>query len=197
MLIDDIKKFNIILASNSPRRKELIDKLGISFTIAEGIGGDESYPSNIAIEDAPKYISKQKSDRCNIELKDNDILITADTLVIIDDTVLGKPKDRAEAILMLKKLSGRVHKVITAVTIKGSKHIQAFSETTEVTFRPLKEDEIEYYVDNYKPYDKAGAYAIQEWIGIMGVEGIKGSYYNIMGLPTDTLYRQLNLFIKK
>lgn len=197
MLLHDLESFNIILASASPRRKELLEMMDLKFTLAERYDVNEVYPSSISKEDAPWYISKLKSESYPLPLGNNDILITADTLVVIGEKSYGKPKDRNEAILMLSHLSGNTHKVITGVTLKNPKFKQSFSDVTEVTFRALRQDEIEYYVDTFKPYDKAGAYAVQEWIGLIGVDCIKGSYFNIMGLPTDSLFRQLSLFISK
>lgn len=197
MLLDDLKKFNIILASQSPRRKELLSQMGLEFTVADNYDVEEKCPEQILIEESPWFISKLKSESYPLPLADNDIVISADTLVISNNKAFGKPNDRKEAIDMLSLLSGNTHKVITGVTLKSKNYIQSFSELSEVSFRSLKEEEIAYYVDTYKPYDKAGAYAIQEWIGMVGVDNINGSYYNIMGLPTETLFRQLSLFITK
>lgn len=197
MLLHDLESFNIILASASARRKELLGMMNLKFSVADSYDVEEVYPDSISNEDAPWYISKLKSEGYPLPLADNDILITADTLVIIGNKSYGKPKDRNEAILMLSHLSGNTHKVITGVTLKNPKYKQSFSSVTEVTFKALRQDEIEYYIDTFKPYDKAGAYAVQEWIGLIGVDMIKGSYYNIMGLPTDSLFRQLSLFSNK
>ena len=197
MLLEDLKKFNIILASKSPRRKELLSGMGLNFTVADNYDVEEICPEQVLIEESPWYISKLKSESYPLPLSENDIVISADTLVICGNKPFGKPKDRKEAIDMLSFLSGNTHKVITGVTLRSQNNTQAFSEVSEVSFRSLKEDEIEFYVDNYKPYDKAGAYAIQEWIGMVGIDNINGSYYNIMGLPTETLFRQLSLFITK
>ena len=197
MLLDDLKKFNIILASQSPRRKELLSQMGLEFTVADNYDVDEKCPEQVLVEESPWFISKLKSENYPLPLADNDIIITADTLVIWSNNAFGKPNDRKEAIDMLSLLSGNTHKVITGVTLKSQNHVQSFSELSEVSFRSLKEEEIIHYVDTYKPYDKAGAYAIQEWIGMVGIDNINGSYYNIMGLPTETLFRQLSLFITK
>lgn len=197
MLIDKLKNFNIILASQSPRRTELLSLMKLNFSVADPYEVEEICPPSIMAEEAGWYISRLKAEKYPKELQDNDLLITADTLVILDEVIYGKPKDRQDAINILKKLSGKTHKVITGVTLKTKNTIQSFSEVTDVTFRSLSEEEIIYYVDNFAPYDKAGAYAVQEWIGVIGVSNISGSYFNIMGLPTDALYRQLLLLLNK
>lgn len=197
MLIDKLNDFNIILASQSPRRKELLGLMDLKFTVSERFDFEEICPPSITADESAWYISKLKAEKYPTPLADNDLLITADTLVILDNVTYGKPKDRQDAINILKKLSGKTHKVITGVTMKVRGVTQSFSETTEVTFKSLKEEDIIYYVDNYSPYDKAGAYAVQEWIGAIGVSAISGSYFNIMGLPTDTLYGQLLLLLNK
>lgn len=197
MLIERLKDFNLILASQSPRRKELLELMDLKFTVSARFDFEEICPPTITADEAAWYISKLKAEKYPAPLADNDLLITADTLVILDNVTYGKPKDRQDAINTLKKLSGKTHKVITGVTMKVKGVTQSFSETTEVTFKSLKEEDIIYYVENYSPYDKAGAYAVQEWIGAIGVSAINGSYFNIMGLPTDTLYSQLLLLLNK
>lgn len=197
MLIERLKDFNLILASQSPRRKELLELMDLKFTVSARFDFEEICPPTITADEAAWYISKLKAEKYPAPLADNDLLITADTLVILDNVTYGKPRDRQDAINTLKKLSGKTHKVITGVTMKVKGVTQSFSETTEVTFKSLKEEDIIYYVENYSPYDKAGAYAVQEWIGAIGVSAINGSYFNIMGLPTDTLYSQLLLLLNK
>lgn len=197
MLLDKLKNYNIILASQSPRRRELLALMGITFTVAEPYDVDESFPAAISVEEASWYISRLKASKYPYDLATNDLLITSDTLVILDGKVFGKPTSRQEAINTLKMLSSKTHKVITGVTLRMGDTTQSFSDVTEVTFRSLGEDDIEFYVDKFEPYDKAGAYAVQEWIGAIGVSSISGSYYNIMGLPTDALYRQLALLLNK
>lgn len=194
MLLDTLKDKNIILGSRSPRRAELMKGLGISFTQCTDMDNDESRPTDLSKNAVPTYISEKKSNAYPIELQKNDILITADTVVWIDDEVLNKPKDRDDAIRMLNMLSGRMHEVITAVTLRSKEKMQTFIASTFVYFRPLEDEEIEYYVDNYKPFDKAGAYGIQEWIGFIGMERIEGSYFNVMGLPVQRLYVELMKF---
>lgn len=197
MLLEKLKDFNIILASQSPRRRELLALMDIEFTVAERYDVDEVCPNAVTVEEAAWFISKLKAEKYPLTLADNDLLITADTLVILDNKMYGKPKDREDAINTLKKLSAKTHQVITGVTLKTRGVTQSFSEKTEVTFKSLKEEDIIYYVDHYAPFDKAGAYAVQEWIGAVGVSSVNGSYFNIMGLPTDTLYGQLVLLLNK
>lgn len=197
MLLEKLKKFNIILASQSPRRRELLALMDVKFTVADRYDVEEVCPAAITAEEAAWFISKLKAEKYPFPLADNDLIITADTLVILDNKMYGKPKDREDAINVLKKLSGKTHHVITGVTLKTKGVTQSFSEKTDVTFKSLKEEDIIYYVDNYAPYDKAGAYAVQEWIGAVGVSSVGGSYFNIMGLPTDTLYGQLMLLLNK
>lgn len=199
MFESKISEYNLILASQSPRRKELLEQMGLKFSIAEPVEYEEICHKDIDAEGQAWYLSlmKSKAYAAALELGEKDILITSDTLVVIENCVLGKPKDRSEAIEFLKDLSGRSHKVITGVTFRCGEHTKTFSDTTEVVFSKLKEKDINYYVDNFNPYDKAGAYAIQEWIGVMGIRAINGSYYNVMGLPTEALYRQLLIFINK
>lgn len=190
-MLDNLKKYRIVLASNSPRRKELLAGLGLEFTVRTKSGIDESYPSTLVGDEIPQYISKKKSDAYLPELADDELMITADTIVYCDGQVLGKPKDAADAKRMLRMLSGKTHDVITGVgiTTKSLQHI--FAVTSKVRFASLSDDEIDYYVTNYSPFDKAGAYGIQEWIGFIAVEGLEGSYFNVMGLPVQRLYSEL------
>lgn len=198
-MLSNLDKYTIVLASNSPRRKELLKGLGIKFVVKAMKDIDESYPSCITGEDIPIYISKKKAYNYKNYLSDNDLIITADTIVYLRDAkgggeVLGKPSDKDEAIKMLKKLSGKTHEVITGVCILTKEKCSVFSATSKVSFDVLKEEDIQHYVDFYKPYDKAGAYGIQEWIGFIGVDGLNGSYFNVMGLPVQRLYKELQNF---
>ena len=189
-----LEQYRIILASNSPRRKELLAGLGISFDVLTISGIDESYPDTLAGGDIPVYLAKKKSEAYNDILRDNLLVITADTIVWHNGKVLGKPKDRREAIEMLTELSGDSHIVYTGVCVRTKDKEVSFFTESEVFFDELTSSEIEYYVDNYKPYDKAGSYGIQEWIGYVGVKRIEGSYFNIMGLPIQRLYKELKRF---
>lgn len=189
-----LEQYRIILASNSPRRKELLAGLGISFDVLTIPGIDESYPDTLVGGDIPVYLAKKKSEAYNDILRDNLLVITADTIVWHNGKVLGKPKDRREAIEMLTELSGDSHIVYTGVCVRTKDKEVSFFTESEVFFDELTSTEIEYYVDNYKPYDKAGSYGIQEWIGYVGVKRIEGSYFNIMGLPIQRLYKELKRF---
>ena len=184
----------VILASNSPRRRELLAGLGIDFEVRTLQGIDESYPQDLQGEDIPKYISRAKAAAYLHTLADDELLITADTIVYLDHQVLGKPKDEADAKLMLKTLAGRTHEVITGVTIATRAKQVTFAVTSLVTFADLTDEEIGYYVEHYSPFDKAGAYGIQEWIGYVGVTRLEGSYFNVMGLPVQRLYTELRKF---
>lgn len=181
----------LLLASGSPRRRELLDSLGIKVEHAQLHDVDESYPADLSPMKVPEYLSRLKSQAYRSELADDEVLVTADTVVVLDGKVLGKPVDEAEAKAMLRSLSGRVHQVVTGVTLATSSSSVTFSEVTDVEFDTLSDSEIDYYVANFKPFDKAGAYGIQEWIGYVGVKGIRGDYYNVMGLPVNSLCRHL------
>ncbi len=191
----DLKGKKIILASASPRRKELLAGLNIEFEIDTLNGFDESYDPLLPQKEIPSALSEGKSLGFHRELLDNEILITADTLVLCEGRIMGKPKNRADAIDMLKHLSGKTHEVVTAITLRDSKHYKTLSDTSIVHFKKLSEKEIEYYVDEYKPMDKAGAYGIQEWIGYIGIPMIEGSFFTIMGFPTHLVYSLLLDFI--
>ena len=195
MFLDNLKKYNVILASRSSRRRELLKGLDIAFTLASNYDFDETYPKSMRLLDVPAYLAENKSDKYPKQLNENDILITADTLVVCDGELLGKPKDRADAIRILTKLSDNKHEVLTGVCLRSIDKKRTFVVSTYVYFSRLRKSEIEYYVDNYEPYDKAGAYGVQEWIGYIGVERIEGSYYNVMGLPVQRLYSELREFI--
>lgn len=189
-----VEGYKVILASNSPRRKELLGGLGIDFEVRTLSDIDESYPDTLKGEDIPMFISKKKAEAYKQGMADDDMIITADTIVYDNGHVLGKPKDRAEAIQMLRELSGHSHEVITGVSIVTKEKTVQFASTSKVTFATLSNEEITYYVDHYKPFDKAGAYGIQEWIGYVAVTRIEGSYFNVMGLPIQRLYTELKQF---
>lgn len=191
----DIKGKKIILGSNSPRRKELLGGLDIDFTVDTGNTFEEVYDPSTAHERIPEVLSEGKSYGFHRELADDEVLITSDTLVLCGDRVMGKPHSREEAIDMLRCLSGREHKVITAVTIRDSRRCKTTADTALVYFKELTDNEIEYYIDQYRPFDKAGAYGIQEWIGYIGIDKIEGSYFTIMGLPVHLVYKELLNFI--
>ncbi len=184
----------IILASNSPRRRELLGMIVRDFTIASGKDVEEIYPDTLPAEEVPEYLSRLKATAYSDSLKPGELLITADTVVIVDGDILGKPRDREEAIAMLGRMQDRTHVVVTGVTITSVDKAVSFSQRTEVSFDMLTREEIEFYVDNYHPYDKAGAYGIQEWIGAAAITGIQGSFYNVMGLPVHALYIALKEF---
>ena len=195
LLHDKLKNYRLILASQSPRRRQLLSDAGIEFTLADRFECDETFPQDMPAEDVAEYLSRLKSDAYPAPLAEGDILLTADTVVIANNRVLGKPSDRAEAIEMISLLSGCDHEVITGCTLRTATRQRSFSVRSKVHFRALDREEIEYYVDCYRPFDKAGAYGIQEWIGYVGIEGIEGSFYNVMGLPVQRLYSILKEFI--
>ena len=186
--------YKIILASNSPRRKALLEGLDIDFEVRVIPGIDESHPPDLSPEEIPVYIAQKKADAYRTTIQADELIITADTVVVLDGQIIEKPSGRQEAIDMLKRLSGRKHQVITAVTLNTAEKQESFSVTSSVVFAILTDEEIAYYVDHYKPYDKAGAYGIQEWIGYIGVCSIEGSFYNVMGLPIQRLYQELKRF---
>ena len=190
-MLDNLKKYKVILASNSPRRKELLAGLGVDYEVRTLPDVDESYPETLQGADIPLYIAKEKADAYVAMMQPGELMITADTIVWLDGKVLGKPQDKEDALQMLRTMSGRTHEVFTGVCITTTDWQRSFTAQTEVRFATLSEEEIAYYVDNFKPMDKAGAYGVQEWIGFIGVENISGSYYNIMGLPVQKLYREL------
>ncbi len=190
-MLDNLRSYRIILASNSPRRQELLSGLGLTFTVKVLPDIDESYPANLQRDEIPQYISRSKADAYRSIMQDQDLIITADTIVWVEGEVLGKPKDEAEAVEMLRKLSGRTHQVVTGVTLTTKDQQTSFATVSDVAFTQLDEDEIQYYVEHYRPMDKAGAYGVQEWIGLVGVESLSGSYFNVMGLPVQRLYHEL------
>ncbi|MDR1984855.1 MAG: Maf family nucleotide pyrophosphatase [Prevotellaceae bacterium] len=195
MLIDDIKKYNIILASQSPRRVELMHGLGLNFTQVKLSDVDESYPDDLHKNEIPVHVAQKKSDSYTKKFNDNDILITVDTIVWCNGEMFGKPKDKNDAFRMLKAISNNTHEVLTGVCLRSATKTREFVVTSTVHFKSLTTDEIDFYIDNYQPYDKAGAYGIQEWIGFIGLTKIEGSYFNVMGLPTQNLYQELENFI--
>lgn len=188
---------NVILASNSPRRRELLKGLDIPFEVRVLEDVSENYPDYIKVDDIAEFIAKQKSIPYTEIVEADDVVITADTVVVVDNNVLGKPANREEAIKMLQRLSGKTHKVITGVCFTSKHKQHSFSVTTKVTFKMLTIDEITYYIDTYLPFDKAGAYGIQEWIGYIGVTNISGSYFNVVGFPVQRIYSELQAFHAK
>lgn len=195
LLHEKLQPYRLLLASQSPRRRELIAGSGIPFTLTEKYACEEHYPATLAAEEVPAYLSRLKSEAYPTPLQPNDILLTADTVVILEGEVLGKPKDREDALRMVARLAGNRHTVVTGVTLRTSERIETFSAESDVWFRALSAEEIAYYVDTYRPFDKAGSYGIQEWIGYVGIERIDGSFYNVMGLPIQRLYVELEKFI--
>ena len=195
LLKDKLQNFRLILASASPRRRELLAACDLAFTLAEKFECEECYPADLAADKVAEYLSQLKSNAYPHALADNDILLTADTVVILGDKILGKPHSEEEAVEMITSLSGATHKVVTGVTLRTAKQTISFSAESLVSFRSLEEEEVQYYVEKYRPLDKAGAYGIQEWIGYIGIEGIEGSFYNVMGLPVQRLYAALKELI--
>ena len=193
-MLENLSKYKIILGSNSPRRKELLSGLDIKLHVKVIPGLEENYPETLDPQEIPVFLSKQKAEAYLSSLDDTMLLITADTIVWNGNAVIGKPKNRAEAIQMLRSLSGHEHHVVTGVCLTTTKKQLTFSVISSVRFASLNDEEIIYYVDKYKPFDKAGAYGIQEWIGYVGVESISGSFYNVMGLPVQRLYQELKTF---
>ena len=187
-------KYKIILASNSPRRKELLAGLDVQFEVRIIPGIDESYPETLPTMDIAEYIAQKKAKAYRETMADDELIITADTIVVLDDKVLGKPKDAEEARCMLHALSGKTHQVVTGVVLTTKEQQKHFSVVSNVTFKTLSDNEIDYYVDTYKPMDKAGAYGIQEWIGYVGVTRLEGSYFNVMGLPVQRIYEAMKEF---
>lgn len=194
-MLENLAAYRIILGSNSPRRRELLAGLDLSFDVYVIPGLEENYPDSLQPQEIPVFLSKQKAEAYLSTLEDQVLLITADTIVWNETEVIGKPKDREDAIRMLRSLSGHEHQVVTGVCLTTTKKQETFSVVSSVRFASLTDEEIIYYVDKYKPFDKAGAYGIQEWIGYVGVESISGSFYNVMGLPVQRLYQELKRFV--
>lgn len=190
---DIITLKKLILASNSPRRQELLKGLDLEFEVRVKRGVGESYPADMPAEKVAEYISKEKA--AAYDMADDEMLLTADTVVILEGEIMGKPKDADDARAMLRRLSGHTHHVVTGVSIKTTQQSVSFSDVTAVTFRQLTDGEINYYVEHYKPFDKAGSYGVQEWIGYIGVTRIEGSFYNVMGLPVERVYEELTKFV--
>ncbi|MFZ4413658.1 MAG: Maf family nucleotide pyrophosphatase [Bacteroidales bacterium] len=182
--------YEIILASQSPRRQQLLKDMGFNFNVIV-TDADESYPQDLTILEIPVFLAEMKANAIAFELKENTLIIAADTIVAVDNTVLGKPKDAEDAYSILRQISGRMHKVVTGVCLKTILKQKSFFAESNVYFRHLSDEEIKYYISNYQPFDKAGAYGVQEWIGYVGIEHIEGSYFNVMGLPTQMLYKEL------
>ena len=196
LLHEKLKAYRVILASASPRRRELLSATGIEYALAPKFECEERYPASLDAMDVAPYLSELKSVSYPDALNYNDILITADTVVVLGGNVLGKPQDEAEARKMLASLSGSEHTVVTGVTLRTSERIHTFASRSVVRFADLSDEQIEYYVEKNSPMDKAGAYGIQEWIGYVGIESIEGSFYNVMGLPVQRLCRELECFVE-
>lgn len=192
MLSSKLKKYNLILASGSPRRQQFLKDLKLDFTI-DVREIEEVYPEELKGNEITDFLAELKASAFK-SLNENDILITSDTIVWMENNAIGKPKDRNDAIKIFKKLSGKKHQVITSICIKTSNKTNIINDTTDVYFKVLSDEEIEFYIDNFHPYDKAGGYGIQDWIGYIGVEKIEGSYFNVMGLPVHKLYTELSKF---
>ena len=191
-MLNNLNKYDVVLGSNSPRRRELLNDMGVTFRVEAIKGIDEEYPAILPVEEIPVYLARLKAD--GHPLKPNELLITADTVVVLDETVLGKPTGEDDARRMLRALSGRAHRVISGVCVTTIDRRDSFADTSIVNFAPLTGEEIDYYIKHYRPLDKAGAYGIQEWIGNIGIRGINGDFYNVMGLPTRKLYQLLKTF---
>ena len=191
----DLKGHRIILGSGSPRRRELLAGLDIDFTVDTGNTFEESVDLSLPHHSIPALMSEGKSRGFHRPLEPDEILITADTMVLLDGSLMGKPHSRDEAVRMLRSLSGREHEVITAVTLRSVSHFETFTDIALVQFCELSDAEIDYYIDKYRPFDKAGAYGVQEWIGYIGISSIKGSFYNVMGLPVHALYQHLKALL--
>ena len=195
LLQDRLKDYRLILASASPRRRELLAACDLDFVLADKFECEECYPAELEADKVAEYLSQLKSNAYPHALEEKDILLTADTVVILGDKILGKPHSEEEAVEMISSLSGATHKVVTGVTLRTAKQTISFSAESLVSLRTLEAEEVRYYVEKYRPLDKAGAYGIQEWIGYIGIEGIEGSFYNVMGLPVQRLYSALKELI--
>lgn len=196
LLKDKLEPYRLLLASQSPRRRELMAGCGLPYELAQQYDCEERYPDTLPADEVPRYLARLKSEAYPVPLLDNDILLTADTVVVSDGEVLGKPHGRAQAVEMLRRLSGRRHTVVSGVALRTPQRLHTFTARSSVWFRPLADEEIAYYLDTYCPYDKAGSYGIQEWIGYAAIEKINGSFYNVMGLPIQKVYTELDKFIK-
>lgn len=189
-----ITRYKVVLGSNSPRRKELLGGIDIDYKLRVPQGVDETYPEDIPFEEVPEFLANKKALAGLDLLNDDELFVTADTIVVLDGEVLGKPQNKKEVCEMLKRLSGKTHQVITGVCLTSKKKQVRFSDTTKVTFAELTDEEISYYAKNYNPTDKAGAYGVQEWIGYIAVNHLEGSYFNVMGLPINRLYQAIKSF---
>lgn len=195
LLHEKLAPYRLLLASQSPRRRELMSGCGLPYELAPKFDCEERYPAKLAAEEVPRYLSRLKSEAYPAPLAARDILLTADTVVVLDGEVLGKPHGRDEAVEMLGRLSARRHTVVSGVTFRTRERMHTFTAHTSVWFRRLEREEIDYYVDTFRPFDKAGSYGIQEWIGYAAIERIEGSFYNVMGLPIQKLYVELDQFL--
>ncbi len=193
-MLDNLNRYQVLLASKSPRRRELLEELRVPFTTIVINGIKEEYPADLEAEKVAEYLSSLKAEAYKKCMRGDELIITADTVVILGNEILGKPCNNEEAKRMLRELSGKTHKVATGVTVMTQVRTESFTSVTEVKFAEISEADIDYYVDNYSPLDKAGSYGIQEWIGCVAVEWINGSYYNVMGLPVHRLYHLLTTF---
>lgn len=193
MVLQNLLKYEIILASKSPRRQELLRDLGLKFSV-QSMDTPEDFPDNLGMTEVPVYLAELKAEAFRPILKNNQLVITADTIVWLDGQVLNKPTDYADGFRMLKDLSGKKHQVLTGVCLLSTEKKVLFYASTDVWFKELSDEEIQFYLENYRPYDKAGAYGIQEWIGYIGIYHIEGSFFNVMGLPVQSLYEHLNAF---
>lgn len=190
-----IKSYHLILASQSPRRQQLLSEAGLEYELSPRFECEEIFPNDLPASEVAEYLSRLKSEAYPQVLADGDILLTADTVVVAEERILGKPTDKDDAFAMLRMLSGREHEVITGVTLRSTKQTKSFSAHSKVRFRQLSDEEIAYYIETYSPMDKAGSYGIQEWIGYVGIEGIEGSFFNVMGLPIQRVWCELEKFI--
>lgn len=195
LLKDKLEPYRLLLASQSPRRRELMTGCGLPYELAPKYDCEETYPEDLPAEQVPLYLSRLKSETYPAPLAPNDILLTADTVVVLDGEVLGKPHGRDDACLMLGRLSERRHTVVSGVTLRTACRMHSFEVRTGVWFRKLTDEEIAHYVDTFRPFDKAGSYGIQEWIGYAAIERIEGSFYNVMGLPVQKVYTELDKFL--
>lgn len=195
MISEEINRYRVILASRSPRRKELLHGLGIKFEVIIK-DWNEIYPCDLKAEQIALYVASEKAAFFRADLKENELIITADTIVWCNDRILDKPLDNDDALRILRMISGKTHEVITGVCLLSTKKEKSFFSSTKVTFSDFSDEELNYYISNYKPFDKAGAYGIQEWIGLAGCSRIEGSYFNVMGLPVEQLYHELGKFVK-
>lgn len=197
LLHERLSKYRLILASQSPRRRELLAGCGLSYELAPKYEVEECFPDQMPCDEVAEFLSRLKSEKYPRTLSSEEILLTADTVVVANNQILGKPHSRDEALQMLGELSGKSHTVITGVTLRSKEQTRSFSVSSRVKFRNLTEEETEYYIDNFRPYDKAGSYGIQEWIGYVAIESIEGSFFNVMGLPVQRVYVELEKFIEK